>query len=265
MLDTNPLVAQPPSEVPLKEAPLIHVLAQVRFSSILSIQKSDFVAPFQEEIRGKYPILQAEQTRGLILGPQGMEPTEPRVTWRFADVSGSWRVSLAPDFVALETTLYSSRSDFLERLKDVLIALDVHVKPQIVERFGMRYIDRLVDPYTKEILKLVRPEVAGVIATEFREHVHQTISESLFNLPGGQDQILARWGILPENTTIDPAAVEPINEPSWILDLDMSLSNQREFDVEALMGEAQRFAERIYTFFRWAVTDDFLRRFGGEL
>ncbi|MEC4815095.1 MAG: hypothetical protein SAK29_17740, partial [Scytonema sp. PMC 1069.18] len=45
----------------------------------------------------------------------------------------------------------------------------------------------------------------------------------------------------------------------------MSLLKNREFSIEALMSEAQYFAERIYTFFRWAVEDDFLRRFGGKL
>jgi uncharacterized protein (TIGR04255 family) len=102
------------------------------------------------------------------------------------------------------------------------------------------------------------------MAAEFGEDVHQTICESLLNLPEGNGQIIARWGLLPANTTIDPTAVEPIAEPSWILDLDMSRSQTREFKVEVLMSEAQHFAKRLYTFFRWAVTDEFLRRFGGE-
>jgi uncharacterized protein (TIGR04255 family) len=265
VVNSNPLIAQPPSEVPLNEAPLIRVLAQVRFPPILSIEESSFVAPFQEAIREKYPILQSEQTRGLILGSQGVVPTEPQIIWRFADVGSNWRVSLARDFVALETVAYSSRSDFLERLENILAALDVHIKPQIVERVGLRYIDRLVYHDTKELSRLVRPEIAGIVSTEFGEYVHQAISESLFNLPEGHGQILARWGLLPADTTIDPTAVEPIDQPSWVLDLDMSLSQMREFSVKTIMSEAQRFAERIYTFFRWAVTDDFLRRFGGEL
>ncbi|MFO5473256.1 MAG: TIGR04255 family protein, partial [Dolichospermum sp.] len=91
-----------------------------------------------------------------------------------------------------------------------------------------------------------------------------SINESLFSLPGGEDQIIARWGLIPPNGTFDPDAIEPVDEPSWILDLDMSLSKQRDFDVEELLNEAQRFAERIYTFFRWAVTDEFLQHFGGE-
>lgn len=265
VVNTNPLIAKPPDEVPLKPAPLVRVIAQVRFPPILSIQEKSFVGHFQEAIREKYPILQPEQTHGLIFSPQGLMPTGTQVIWRFADTSGYWRVSLASDFLSLETVAYSSRSNFLERLENVLLALDTHIKPRIVERFGLRYIDRLISQEIEDISKLVRPEIAGILATEVGENVHQTINESLFDLPGGQEQIIARWGLLPANATIDPTALEPIAEPSWVLDLDMSLSTQREFSVEGLVSEGQRFAERIYTVFRWVVNDNFLQRFGGKV
>ena len=265
VVNTNPLIAKPPKEVPLKAAPLVRVIAQVRFPPILSIQERSFVGHFQEAIREKYPILQPEQTHGLIFSPQGLMPTEPQLIWRFADADGNWRVSLASDFISLETVAYSSRSDFLQRLENVLLALDIHIKPQIVERFGLRYIDRLVNQEMQDISKLVRPEIAGILGTEVGQSLHQTINESLFNLPEGQEQIIVRWGLLPANATIDPVAVEPVAEPSWLLDIDMSLSARRPFSVEGLVSEGQRFAERIYTIFRWVVNDDFLRRFGGEL
>jgi uncharacterized protein (TIGR04255 family) len=70
---------------------------------------------------------------------------------------------------------------------------------------------------------------------------------------------------MPGGATFDPDAIEPVAEASWILDIDMSLSKNREFCIEELMSEGRCFAERIYTFFRWSVKDDFLRRFGGEL
>lgn len=265
MVNTNPLIAQPPKEVPLKKAPLIRAIAQVRFPPILSIEKKDFVGSFQEAIREKYPILQPEQTQSLVFGSQGVVQIAPQVTWRFVDTTDSWRVSLAPNFVALETTAYSSRSDFLERLKSVLIAINDSFNPQIIERFGLRYIDRLVGEDAKDISLLVQPEIAGIAATDLREYIHQNINESLFIIPDGGEQIIARWGLIPAGGTFDPDALEPINEPSWILDLDMSLSQNRKFSIEELMSESQRFAERIYTFFRWVVNDEFLRRFGGEL
>lgn len=267
MVNFNPLTAPPPEEVPLKNAPLIRVIAQVRFPPILSIEKKDFVGSFQEAIREKYPILQPEQTQTFVFGPQGAVQPTSQLTWRFIDTADSWRVSLAPDFIALETTAYSSRRDFLERLESLLTALKESFEPQVqvIERFGLRYVDRLVGQDLQDISSLVKPEISGMMSTEFRGDIHQAINESLFIIPGGDERILARWGLMPAGSTFDLNAIEPIVEPSWILDLDMSLSKNREFSIEALMSEGQHFAERIYTFFRWAVKDEFLRRFGGQI
>ena len=44
----NPLTGSPPPEVPLANAPLIRVIAQVRFPLIASVENRSFVAPFQE-------------------------------------------------------------------------------------------------------------------------------------------------------------------------------------------------------------------------
>ncbi len=74
----------------------------------------------------------------------------------------------------------------------------------------------------------------------------------------------ARWVLIPSNATFDPNVFKPIDQPSWFLDLDMSISENQEFDVEKILEDAKRFSERIYTFFRWSVTEEFLRRFGGE-
>ncbi len=264
MVNYNPLTAQPPEEVPLKDTPLILVIAQVRFPAILSIEKKDFVGSFQEAIREKYPILESEQTQTFVLGPQGVVQPTFQLTWRFIDTAGSWRVSLAPNFMALETTAYSSRRDFLERLEHLLIAFEPIFNPQIIQRFGLRYVNRLIGQDLQDISSLVKPEIAGLMTAEFIEDIHQTVNESLFVIPNRGEEIIARWGLMPGDVTFTPD-IEPVAESSWILDIDMSLSKNREFCIEELISEGRCFAERIYTFFRWAVKDDFLRRFGGEL
>jgi uncharacterized protein (TIGR04255 family) len=264
VVNTNPLTAKTPKEVPLENAPLVRVIAQVRFPTILSIEKKDFVGSFQEAIREKYPILQPEKTQGFVLTPQGVMAADPQMIWRFADAEGNWQISLVSGSISLSTVTYSNRNDFLERLEDVLEALETYIKPQVIERFGLRYINRLANSEIADLQKLLRPEIAGIVGLEVGENLIQSINESLFNLPDRKEQITARWGLIPANTTIDPTAIEPINESSWILDLDMSLSTQRVFSVEGVVSEARQFSERIYTFFRWVVNDNFLRRFGGE-
>jgi uncharacterized protein (TIGR04255 family) len=257
----NPLEAPPPAEVPLKDAPLVRVIAQLRFPEILSVEQRDFVAPFQEATRSTYAVLRQEQTQGFVLGSGGVAPAKPKIAWRFSDTGGDWRVSLTSEFLALETTRYVSRSDFFDRLQFLTEAVVEHIGPSQLDRIGIRYIDRITGPEVDAIANLVRPEVRGIAGTSLATQVVHAISESLFELTDAR--MLARWGCLPPGGTVDPAAIEPVAEKSWILDLDMFSVTPMPFAVDRVLSEAQRYAERLYTMFRWAVTDEFLVRFGG--
>lgn len=259
----TPLTGPPPAEVPLPNAPLVRVIAQVRFPLIASVEKRDFIAPFQEAIRRDYPVLRPEQSRSVVLGLQGGMDARSNTVWRFHDTSSVWRVTLAPDFLALETARYSSRDDFLSRFERVLDALRAHVDPRVIDRLGVRYIDRLVGASLDDLPSLVRAEVAGVMATPLAAHARHAIAENVFTLPDG-GQLMARWGLVPAQATVDPAAVDVIDEPSWLLDVDAFMVEMRDFDVAQTVDRARGLAERIYSFFRWAVTDEFLRRYGGE-
>ena len=259
----NPLLGAIPAEVPLVNAPLVRVIAQVRFSEVMLVEDRPFIAPFQEALRGAYPVLQQEQAAGLHLGPQGLMPAMRQTVWRFGDETGAWRVSLSTMFIALETTTYTSRGDFLHRLRFVIEALQAHIKPNLVERLGIRYIDRLVGNDLSALGALVRPELLGLMTTVVAGHAQHALTDMLFDLPSGQLRL--RSGILPANAVIDQAAIEPVADRSWVLDLDMSNTTRTKFRVDELMAEAEAFASRIYGVFRWAVTDSFLTRYGGKL
>lgn len=259
----DPLVAPPPPELPLENAPLVRVITQVRFPPILAIEQRDFVAPFQEALRATYPVLRQEQAQGVLVSPAGVAPVKPQTAWRFADVDGHWRVSLTPEFLALETTQYRSRTDFLGRLRTVVAALDEHVEPKLIDRLGIRYIDRITGAAVDDIAKLVLSEVRGIMGTPVASHAAHVLAETMFELDDAR--IVARWGLLPPGATVDPAAIEPAPHKSWILDIDMFSASPIPFSVDRVVDDAKRYAERIYTFFRWAVTDDFLRRYGGKL
>lgn len=261
--DFNPLVDPSPEEVPLKNAPLERVLVQVRFPLIASLNNVGFIGPFQEAIRDAYPVLRPEQARGIAIGPQGASATSSPVTWRFNEVEGAWRVSLAPTFVALETSSYTSRTDFLDRLRVVLDALIEHVGPQRFDRLGVRYIDRVTGESLEDIGQLVRPEVLGVVSTPMAEHAVHSLCETLFTVEAEEAKLFARWGTIPAQTLVDPA-LEPLGERSWILDLDMFSEGERDLDRDELLESTRAYAERTYSFFRWAVTKVFLKRFGGE-
>ncbi len=263
----TPLAGPPPPEVPLTDPPLVRVIAQVRFPLIASLEKREFMASFQEAIREFYPVLRPEEGRSVVLGSQGVVDTRSNTLWRFNEARGAWRVTLAPDFLALETTKYTSREDFMERLRLVLEALNEHVDPRVLDRLGVRYIDRVSGENLSALPQLVRPEVAGILGSPLTARAQHAVSENVFILPGNAGQITARWGLLAPRSTIDPGALDAIDEPSWILDIDAFQSFQtgnRRLDVDSVVEQARGFAERIYSIFRWAVTDEFLRRYGGN-
>lgn len=263
----NPLVGPPPVEVPLVSAPLVRVIAQVRFPMVASIERRDYIAPFQEAIRDQYPILRPEQDPLVVVGhPHGFHELRQSTAWRFYDPGSDWRVTLAPDFLALETGRYSSRHDFLQRLEVALSALEAHVDPKVMDRLGVRYIDRITGEEALSALpSLVRPEICGLFGGPLSDQVELAMSEHSFSLPDEGGQMTARWGQLPPQKTFDPATIEPIATRSWVLDVDAFVAAQgAAFSVTAAVAQATRLAERIYSFFRWVVTDAFLRRYGGQ-
>jgi uncharacterized protein (TIGR04255 family) len=252
-------------EVPLSRSPLVNVIAQVRFPPVMKIESdAGFVAPFQEEIRKDYPILRPERQLGVLIGPGGVQPQDAGTVWRFETKDpDAWQVTLASTFVSLSAKRYTRRSDLLARLTVVLHALEAWLSPDVCDRIGVRYVDRVTGEQLSRLGSLVRPEVLGVASDKEAmgdvELVH-ALSDALFRL-SDSSELRGRWGTLPAGATYDPG-IEPAREPSWVLDLDQYTSKQEDFDLAAISGRVAEFCDRIYTFFRWVVTEDFLDEFG---
>jgi uncharacterized protein (TIGR04255 family) len=253
----NPLIDPPPPRVDLPNAPLAWVVVMVRFPMVLEVEQPDVLASFQFALRDRYPLGVLEQVQELTVGSQ---PLPTKKVWRFQDEK-AWRVSLSQDFLALETRAYSSSEDLFERLAEVLRALMSKLQPARVERLGVRYIDRICGDELRDIQHLVRPEIAGVACTPAMQNCQHAFSDNAFRVD--DNLLIARWGLLPANATMDPSVIAPLESPSWILDLDMVSQQPFSFEEEAIVSRARAFASRIYTFFRWATTTEFLRRYGG--
>src|SRR5260221_4763816 len=132
----NPLTASAPREIWFPKAPLIRVVTRINFPVVVSIGKPNFIAPSQEALRSVYPVLRREQALGVVFSNIPGTPLTPQTqtTWRFSQPDNSWRVALAPNFLAIETTAYKSSADFVERAKLVVDALGEYINPQVVDR-----------------------------------------------------------------------------------------------------------------------------------
>lgn len=262
----HPFGAEPVPEVPLPRAPLVRVVAQIRFPLITSIEKRAFVGAFQEAVRKDYPVLNPEHEVGLVITPQGPQSTEGTI-WRFYDRTNQWKLSLASGFLALDTSAYTSRDDFLERFGRALRALEQHIGIGVFDRLGVRYVDRIQerDATFGSISELFRPEVLGMLAVDpgAGGELHIAVSENLFHL--GETKMRARCASVPKDMTVDPSILEPINARSWVLDLDMFSEGRRDFDLDVVLKNARDYAAAVYRFFRWSASNELIRRAGGKL
>jgi uncharacterized protein (TIGR04255 family) len=253
-------------EVPLSHAPLVRVITQVQFPKILSLETDAGVAAVQAALRAKYPILEQQQTVGVLISPEGVTAggQQSATVWRLQTKASDWTVSLGSSFVALDTVAYTSRDDFCSRLDEVLDVIGRLVEPIVAERVGLRYTNRVDAPEQfASLTELVRPEVLGghSIALPQGVTLQHSLCESIYNFDEGQ--LLARWGVVPAGAVLDPG-LSAVERRSWILDLDVFHVGRVDFDVRDLSATVRGFAARAYRFFRWAVSDEFLRESRGD-
>lgn len=263
----DPLLGPPPERVQLNPAPLVRVLGQVQFAKIIKISTEQHIGDFQEAVRSQYPFLEKDTAQSVQLNVDGRgvhTTTSDEIIWRLFDSSKSWRVSLNPTALSLETIRYSSRGEFLDRFRFLLDALAGTIKPTVATRVGFRYVNRLIrSEDLNELDQLVYPELVGVLSAPLREQVEQAISQSICKTAEGR--LLVRWGMLPAGASHDPDMAPPVNSQSWMLDIDSFTTEglpTEGFLVEKLVGRIDTMANRAYAFFRWSVKEKFLERFG---
>ena len=232
------------------------VVAQVQFTPVLSVRDQTFVAPFQEAMRRQYPMLERDvQHKPAQSETAGGQVTDS-IVWRLRDVTGIWQVSLAEEFVSLDCGEYSNRADFSRRLAHALEATETHIRPVLTTRVGVRYTNRLAGGALKRIREFIRPELLGMVTPELGSAVVlDQMSQAQFL---AEDVTLTgHWGFLPANVSPNPS-IGTSDEPSWLLDLDAFRQDMSPFDVLSCVEDADRYASAVYTFFRWAVSDQFL-------
>jgi uncharacterized protein (TIGR04255 family) len=251
-------------EVPLSPAPLALVVAQVVYPLQPRVEEDRFIAELQELLRRDYPILRREDELQVQFTHEGPK-VRPQVVWRLSGPDSDWLVSASSSFVSLSTTSYTSRADFLARLGRLLEAVQQWISPPVVDRFGVRYLCRVTDEqWLAQLDTLLRPEIAGLLSADLGDGAtcRQVLTEAVLD-HADHATLRARWGRLPAGASLD-LTVPPSSAASFVMDLDVSTMN-REFAPVELHELARTFCERQYRFFRWAVTPEFLRAFGGEV
>lgn len=260
----NPFSEDEVEEVRLNPAPLEKVLCQLRFPRVFGLTRVDELAAFQDVIRAEYPILRQERHQSVVLSEDGVAASGAEDVFRFSNRTDDWTVSLAQGFVALETTAYTNREDFIDRLARVLSALHKMAEPSPVaqvDRLGIRYLNRLtgMEAERERLRELVREDVFGPLSIESGLGDGNTLVASISQTHFRLDELSmqARWASLPAGELLAPG-IDAVPEPSWVLDVDVFTETPVAFEPEALAATARHAAKHAYRFFRWAMTEEFI-------
>ena len=239
----------------LSKSPLEVVVAQIRYERAPHAGEGRVAVAVHESLggaQGPYPNVDqvAEQMFNVTFGPAQVPQAEQAAglpTWRFASKDGAWTVSLTPDFVALETTRYTTwADDFRARLGAIVDAVAEHVRPVLSSRIGVRYIDRIAEldltspaewePYVAaELLGVARHPVLGPGVRQAQQQLLVEIDEDI--------ACALRHGFVPEGERLD-----------YLMDFDVFRQAGRPFDADEVKRTADTLNDYSLRLFHACVT-----------
>ena len=234
--------------------PLIEVICQLRFPTILSISAKD-PAEFQEAVRKHFPRYARRQEQvppKLKPGPTPpLEAQQPVINHTFVSEDGRWKLNLTNSFIALSTLRYQRWEDFAARLDQPLAQFIQIYQPAFFQRIGLRY----VNAFSRRALgmedllwdDLIQPAFLGILGEP--DVVETDVSKCALDvetaLAGGyRMKMHAGPGLLRGG--------KEDKEVKFILDSDFSAAGDLAADsVPAKLEDLHRYAVRL---FRGAIT-----------
>lgn len=231
----------------LVNSPLELVVCQLRYPMVLSLAGGQAPEAFGQRVQDAYPVANKKQTTSVeIVGESAVQKST--VTWVFEDQESQWTVSLASNFVALETKKYVRFADFLERFEHILALTRETYQVQLMERLGLRYVDHL-----SRVLQPQLPE-------NWTEQINGAILPArAMRLPGEpqnanlETRFVTGDFILAMRSVFVEKGFPGIVNDELILDFDCYNEKRRSLDNVA--DALERFRSESYKAFRWAIGD----------
>ncbi len=223
--------------VQYQKPPLLEVICQLRFPTILSISAKE-PAEFQELIRGDFPRYSKNLEKlppKVSNGPNGVKVEEqPAVTnYQFVSGDGRWKVNLTNNFIALATPAYTTWEVFAGKLDEILAHFIAVYKPAFFERIGLRYINAIsrqaLELEETPFAELIQPAYLGLMSEDdVNERAFlRAMQEAEIKLPGGcQLKLHCGPGMVKRGNVED-------KEVKFILDIDIFMAGKVEMKHSA--------------------------------
>jgi uncharacterized protein (TIGR04255 family) len=240
-------------DVVFDHAPLVAVIAQVRFPPILSLLTPAGATGFQTLLRNDYPEFKVDQQANVAVSERLVNVERRAPIFRLRSEDDRWTVSLAADFVALETATYRDFGDFLTRLSKVLDATCRTLRPARSVRVGLRKVNEIQKATTNVSWRtMINPELLGVVD---EPTLPATLSLALSELhfEDGTNTLVVRHGLHPERADV------------YLLDQDYSTDAPYDLYPDGDMATLlQHFSDGMTSLFHWALQREFKSTLGPQ-
>jgi len=157
---------------PLSKQPLALVLAQVRFSPILTIK--EYIPQIQDFLRKNgYPVYSEQQNFTLEIPPVGsVSITQTAITqWRFESPALDSMILVDKEQVILQTSSYTNFEGFIGIFINILgniLQITEHDKVGVFVRLGLRYVDQIKKQFPNDdIDSYLRPGLRSMTCKEY--------------------------------------------------------------------------------------------------
>jgi uncharacterized protein (TIGR04255 family) len=249
----------------LSKAPLVLVLAQVRFSPLMAM--GDYISKIQDSLRHSgYPVNNTNQVQEISFGPQGPKSSF-NWRWEFLSKERTHSVIVNEGFAVVQTSAYTDFDDFQKRVLDAVQTISDVVGGLLVTRIGLRYVD-LIRPLEGETWeRYVQEGMRGFSGKQYEApplQLHQVIGatpvgQMHFRLLQNRQGVFLPPDLLAEGLAFRVPPPAP-NELFTILDMDHFTEISADFDRDILQKRFWQLKNVVHkTFMQELVTEHALK------
>ncbi|NMZ58174.1 TIGR04255 family protein [Pseudomonas nitroreducens] len=161
----------------LKNSPLAHVIASVRFAPWPLIAKH--MADIQNALREIAPLMSEIQLEQL--GPDGQPLGTPRQSWVLIAADHSFSIQFSSDQMLIHSYKYSRFSDFSERFDRSISTLLQHMGFIDVINMGVRYIDHIKPKNNEDIEQYINKKFLPATTSDHKSIGGQSVADYLIS------------------------------------------------------------------------------------
>lgn len=238
--------------------PLIEVVGQVRFPTILKINNQE-PFEFQDKVRFDYPIFQQSQSLNIppeiaALVPQIGSLVPQHTNYNFLSENSKWQLSLNRDTLSLATFEYRQYEEFKEKFTKAVNIFEQIYNPSFYIRLGLRYRDLIlrsklkIDDKYKPWSELISPQIASELhSSEWSDSIRTLVKNLEIEIEGGR--VNFNHGLVIAQ---DPSQAN-FQEPGYLFDADFFLEGKiKKEDIWNVFDNFNRTGGKL---FRWSITD----------